>query len=201
MCAALVETGKFDNVELIYLLRGHSFMPYDQNFGVTKRLLKKYDRIYDVHTYTEIIAKSSSASKFTVKEITTDDILNFKDWWPEHYKKIVTSEDQCKKKFGISEFHHFIFDKGKPGTVVANNNYINSLVKSKFKILRQTNKKREVKFSAIKAYPAGKVPILETKIKDMKLLIRYVGKNLGFYEAIIHNWPTKQSKKRRDQQH
>lgn len=196
MCTALVETGKFENIELFYPMRGHSFMPCDRDFGVIKRRLKKYDRIYDLHKYTKIIVKSSSAKKFSVTEVATEDILNFKDWWPEHYKKMVSSEDRIKKKFGISEFHHFTFDEKKPGAVVASV-HINSFDQYVFKLTLTKNKKRQVKLPTKKAYPTGKVPILESKIKDIKAVLPYVKKNIGFYEEITQNWPTKPSRKNR----
>lgn len=190
-CMALIELGKFENIQHYYPLRGHSFMPCDRDFGVIKRLLKKYDRIYSIHQYTKIIAKSSK--HFTIKEVVTDDILNFKAWWPHFYKKVVTSEDVSKKKFGISEYHHFIFDKEKPGSVVVCN-YINSFVKHEFKLILTKNKKRCLKLPVEKSYPDGRVPILKSKVEHMKKLIKFVDKNRDFYEDIIEKWPVKPSK-------
>nr|CAH7722711.1 unnamed protein product [Callosobruchus chinensis] len=47
---ALVETGRFKKVEQIFPVRGHSILTCDRDFGVIKRSLKKYDRLYDLHS-------------------------------------------------------------------------------------------------------------------------------------------------------
>ncbi|KAF2895111.1 hypothetical protein ILUMI_11063, partial [Ignelater luminosus] len=36
-CCALVELGRFDSVEQYFPIQGHSFLPCDRNFAVTKR--------------------------------------------------------------------------------------------------------------------------------------------------------------------
>nr|CAI5835289.1 unnamed protein product [Callosobruchus analis] len=104
-CAALVENGRFRKIEQIFPIRGHSFLPCDRDFAVIKRNLKKYDRLYDLHEYTEIIVASGLKNKFTVHEIhaaNNTDILDFKSWWPTYYKKTVYLKNRSSR-LGIQE--------------------------------------------------------------------------------------------------
>ncbi|KAJ4448871.1 hypothetical protein ANN_00262 [Periplaneta americana] len=67
-----------------YPIRGHSFLPCDRAFGTLKRGKNKIDHIYNIEQITEIIEKSSS--KFEVKRVKANDVVNFKDWWRKFYK-------------------------------------------------------------------------------------------------------------------
>nr|CAI5835290.1 unnamed protein product [Callosobruchus analis] len=100
-----VENGRFRKIEQIFPIRGHSFLPCDRDFAVIKRNLKKYDRLYDLHEYTEIIVASGLKNKFTVHEIhaaNNTDILDFKSWWPTYYKKTVYLKNRSSR-LGIQE--------------------------------------------------------------------------------------------------
>lgn len=124
-CMALVDTGRFKKVQQFFPIRGHSFLPCDRDFGVIKRSLKKHDRIYNLHKYTEVIITSSLQRKFTVNEVQTDEILDFKKWWPQYYKKDNTSVQTTnlrkdeKVNIAISKFHHLIYESEKPGSIQA----------------------------------------------------------------------------------
>lgn len=91
LCRALVDTNRFKTVKNFFPIRGHSFLPCDRDFGVVKRALKKWDRLYTPFQLMELIVSSSKQLKFTVKLIETSDIINFKAWWPMFYKKTVLS--------------------------------------------------------------------------------------------------------------
>lgn len=54
MCMVLVDTGRFNKIQQFYPVREHSFLPCDRDFGVIKRSLKKFDRIYVIHDFTAI---------------------------------------------------------------------------------------------------------------------------------------------------
>lgn len=86
-CMALVETGRFRKIEQIFRIRGYSFLPCDRDFGVIKRSLRKHNRVYDLHQYTEIIISSSLKKRFTVHKIQNDEIPDFKNWWPTFYRR------------------------------------------------------------------------------------------------------------------
>jgi len=199
MCMALTETGRFATVEQFYPVRGHSFLPNDRDFGLIKKKLRRHDRVFSVHQYTEMIASASASHKFTVKEVITADILNFKDWWSRYYKKNSISLETNKRgtprdkkqSFSISQFHYFLHQSSKPGYVVASE-FINSFAHHTFQLNTPINSDRsQVVMPQAKAYPSVKVPILETKIEHMKLMLRYIEEEyLNFYEDIINNWPT-----------
>lgn len=199
MCMALVDSSRFTKVQQFYPVRGHSFLPCDRDFGVIKRSLRKIDRIYSIHEYTEIIIKSSKNNKFVVKEVSTADILNWKDWWPSYYKKTCLSNEsvRCprneKQSFSISKMHHIIHDKKLCGHILASE-FINSFLQHHFK-LAMPNKTCNLKLPVMKAYVEDKVPILETKVKHLKLLVRWVTEEHKlFFEDIIKNWKTKKGK-------
>ena len=72
---ALVDTGRFNKFQQFYPVRGHSFLAGDKDFCVIKRSLRKIDRNYAVHDYTETIIKSNNnINKFTVKKIASADL-------------------------------------------------------------------------------------------------------------------------------
>ncbi|CAH1098800.1 unnamed protein product [Psylliodes chrysocephalus] len=60
MCTASVETNRYKKVEQFFPIKEHSFLPNNRDFGVIKRRLKRSDRIFSVHEYTEIIIASKT---------------------------------------------------------------------------------------------------------------------------------------------
>lgn len=88
---ALVSKNRFDSIHQYFPIRGHSYLPCDRDFSVVKRTVKKEDRVYLPMEYTELIISSSSKRAFTVHMVHKEDILDFKSWWPSHYKKNVLS--------------------------------------------------------------------------------------------------------------
>lgn len=198
MCMALAETKRFDKVLQYYPFRGHSFLPCDRDFGVIKRKLKKFDRIFLLHQYTEIIIRASAGRNFTVKEVSTQEILNFKDWWPTYYKKSICSlESKSAKKtkkenFMISNYHYFEHDSKTPGIVKASA-LINSFMVDTFPLKKPKNNTNSIiKMPTARAYAEDRVPILHSKIKHLQNLVTYVPeKYQDFYYNIINTWPTK----------
>ncbi|XP_046684818.1 uncharacterized protein LOC124370567 [Homalodisca vitripennis] len=85
--SAITELKLFDKVEQYYPIRGHSFLPCDRDFSIIKRELRKNDRLYTVDQISDFILKSSKNEKFVVHKVTTQQILDFKSWWPVFYKK------------------------------------------------------------------------------------------------------------------
>jgi hypothetical protein len=96
---ALVEVGKFDSVELLYPIRGHSFMPCDRDFSLIKRKLRKIDRLYLIEEILDVIRSASiNPAKFQVHLLSHDAFLDFNNWWPIYYKKTCLSNSS----FGIN---------------------------------------------------------------------------------------------------
>lgn len=200
-CMALIQTGRFDKVTQYFPIRGHSFLPCDRDFGVIKRHLRKFDRIYSVHEYTEHIIQSSKSNKFVVREVSTQDIFAWKTWWPTYYKKTVMSNESLKKNvprnqkvsFTISKYHHILHDKNMPGIIEARQ-YINGLNADHFD-LALPNKRQNICMPSQKAYIGDKIPILDTKIEHLQHLIKWVDEEyIPFYENLIDTWDTKTRK-------
>lgn len=204
LCLALTDMKRFEKIDHFFPIRGHSFLPCDRDFGVVKRSLKKFDRIFDIHKYTEIIVNSSAKRKFTVKEVQTNEILDFKQWWPKYYKKTCLSTESEKKNvpraqktsFGISILNHYAYSSETPGYVVASE-YINSIFGvSHFRLALPKQKSHlNMEWPTVPAYPDGMVPILESKINHLQCLNQWVPEDKqDFYIHIINFWKTKKPK-------
>lgn len=184
---------RFGNIEQFYPVRGHSFLPCDRDFGIIKRALKNQDRIYRFHELTTIVIQSNH--KFIDKELNTNEVLEFKNWWPKLYKKIVISEEtkartvpkDKKVNFLISSFMHFTYDSKFSSQLVARH-FIDSIVAHTFSLklpgIHEVNLPTEI------AYPLDKVPIKDEKIKDIQKLLRYIPEEyLQFYNELLEwNW-------------
>lgn len=94
---ALTDMGKFNKIVHYFPIWGHSFLPCVRDFSMMKRKLKAHDRYYTIHEITELIIGSGRPGKFFVKEIKTKEIIDFKNWWPEFYKKTCT---YIKRNYG-----------------------------------------------------------------------------------------------------
>lgn len=84
---SLCDNNRFDSITQYFPVRGHSFMPCDRDFGSLKRVLRNIDRIYTIDQYGELFKRSSVRDRFTICYINTADILSFKNWWTQYYKK------------------------------------------------------------------------------------------------------------------
>lgn len=190
---SLVATNRFDKIMQYFPVRGHSFLPCDRDFGVIKRTIRDFDRIYSPLQYVQLIATSSKQGKFTVELMDDDFSVDFKTWWPRFFKKSVISRESLGRRlpkdkkitFSVSQFYEFIYDKSTPGAVCTRD-FIDGLLSHHFNL-----KKVSVVIlpcSNDKAY-AGKCPINPKKIKDLQALLKYIPQDIGFYENIV-NWPT-----------
>ncbi|KAK9885057.1 hypothetical protein WA026_009280 [Henosepilachna vigintioctopunctata] len=163
-----------------------------QDFGSTKRLLRKTDRIYTSNQYAELMLKASKCGRFTVYYLTSDDVLSFKKLWPKSYKRMANSESsgrnvpkKNKQKFEVSKYKQFLYNKETPGKLVASE-YIGGVATSTFRLLKTAN---PPELPAEKAHPLGRVRINKKKTDDIKTLMEYTVGYEAFYETIIQ-WPT-----------
>jgi len=84
----LVENNRFKEVQVLYPMRGHSFMPCDRDFGLVKISLVKYKRLYTIDQYINLISEASKIfNKFSVVKVDQNYIIYYKKWWPTYYKK------------------------------------------------------------------------------------------------------------------
>ncbi|XP_063216888.1 uncharacterized protein LOC134527855 isoform X2 [Bacillus rossius redtenbacheri] len=197
---SLTDTNRFDIIIHRFPIRGHSYLACDRDFALVKRVLKKTDRYYVPMEVCQLITSAGVPGKFTVNMVTSDDVLDFKNWWPSHYKKTCLSlESQSKavprsqkQDFAVSRFVEFQYNSRHKGTVVASE-FIGGLVSHTFVLRQSSDKSLNPTIPVQKAYPAKNVPINAKKIIDLKKVLRYVpGEHRDFYDEIIQ-WPTKQT--------
>lgn len=171
----MCDRGRFDKIVHNFPVRGHSFSPCDRDFGPIKQLVKKIDRVYTPAQYIELILRASRTNRFTVHQVvTSQDLLDFKNWWPISYKKQTNSDEtsgrgiprERKEPFKISQYKQFLYDKSTPGKVVVRS-FIDGATHSTFSLLKvdhPPNLPTQI------AYPAGKV----RQLPFLVLLIAYL---------------------------
>lgn len=195
MLLALTDIGRFSKIIHYFPIRGHSFLPCDRDFAMVKRKLRKCDRIFTIHQITELIITSSTSNKFTVKEVKTDEIINFTAWWPNFYKKNCISEGtisnsvprNSKAHFNISTYSEFIYDTEKTGCVQVLE-FIQGALNDTFK-LQKTGRSLPV-LPSTAAYVLGKVPIKSSKMEHISKCARFVSEEYQPFYAEILRWPT-----------
>lgn len=157
----LCDRGVFSTVKHNFPVRGHSYSACDRDFGAIKRKIKNVDRLYTPDQYEELIMRASNNNRFKVHKLTTQEVLNFKDWWPVYYKKTTSSiESSCRatpaaqrEGFKISTYKEFVYKAEAKGKVEVSE-YIDGVIKSTFSLLKTA----EVPNLPVEmAYPEGKV--------------------------------------------
>ena len=121
---ATASNGRFEKIIHYFPIRGHSFLPCDRAFGTAKRIIRKTDRIYTPDEINTLIQKASS--NFEVAPVKTNEIIDFKGWWPEHYKKTALSRRSLaqiprekKVSLQVSQYMMFEYCASQPGILVA----------------------------------------------------------------------------------
>lgn len=197
MLMALTSLGRFTTINQYFPIRGHSFLPCDRDFAVIKRFLKKFDHTYILEEYIERIKKSAAKQSFEVRVPKTEDIINYKKWWPKFYKKdCVAAESQGrgiqrdqKVNFKVSQFMHFSYSSTTPNKVSARN-YIDGL--QSYTFLLQTSKEVSVPLPSEKAY-SDPLPINTEKMANLKIFQKYLTdeRSVQSFWDEIYMWPTK----------
>lgn len=189
----LCDRGVFETVTHYFPVRGHSFLPCDRDFGSIKRVLRKVDRVYTPDQYAELILKASTTERFSVHQITSKDIFNFKNWWPQFYKKNVNSDETLRRAvpkdkkvpFKVSSYKQFEFNTANKGKVTVQQ-FIDGFMSSTFTLKKYKN---VPDLPTVRAYPSGKVPINKKKLEDLVKLSAYTTGYEDFYNDILQ-WPT-----------
>lgn len=191
---ALVDSGRFQSINQYFPIRGHSFLPCDRNFSVAKRRLRVMDRLYSMEEIYKVIEESSTQKNFTVVPIQSSDIINFKDWWGEFYKKNIISLEshgrhvrkEAKEHFNISTYMHLLYQEQERGTIIAHKYIDNFVNKHTFKF----GCRPDVHLPSVKVYSEGYVPINIKKIIDLKKLFPYVPEEYKNFYIDIFARPT-----------
>lgn len=79
---SLIMNKKFENIIHYFTMRGHIFLPCDRDFGVLKRKLRRHDRLYAPHQISSVMQQAGNL--FNIKHAETQEILNFRAWWPTY---------------------------------------------------------------------------------------------------------------------
>lgn len=204
--SALTSSGRFQQIHHYFPLRGHSFNDCDRDFSTIKREIRKIDRIYTHDDYINLICKSSQVGKFVVTKVSTENIIDFKKWWPYHFKKNVLSTKSYGRKvpkdqkvnFQISTFNEFKYAISSPGKVTALS-FIDGLTSEEFSIGRVGV---TLELPNIDSFPAyrKKIPINHKKINDLKKLMEYIPQESKKYWIEIINWPTTEREESSEQE-
>lgn len=142
-------------------IRGHSFLPCDRDFGSAKRFIRKCDRIYVPDGYEAMIKNSRKNTPFTIHNISNNDIINFKNWWPTFHKKTCRNlSNKANDNYTISQYMQFVYDASDPGYVKCLD-FIDGASSYSFEPLKQ-NQNPEVPSN--KAY-SGPLPINDERYK------------------------------------
>ncbi|KAG8329292.1 hypothetical protein J6590_089898, partial [Homalodisca vitripennis] len=141
-------TGRFKTIHQYYPVRGHSFMPCDRTFGVVKRAVRRYDRIYSPEEYISIICNAKKKlPTYEVVAVQNEDITDFKTWWPLLFKKTPGSVQNVSDKFSLSKYRYIIYNSQEKG-YVQTYEYIQGIVSATFRLA----KTGEVSLPSAKAY-------------------------------------------------
>jgi len=117
----------------VFPFRGHSFLPYDRDFGLIKCITKKADRVNSVEEYTEMMKQARAHNPFAVTNVKPTDILDFKNWWPKYYKKSTTSVD--KQKWSPSAYKMSVYSADTHGAVIVYE-FIDGLISTQFGLVK-----------------------------------------------------------------
>ncbi|KAJ4429086.1 hypothetical protein ANN_26087 [Periplaneta americana] len=162
------------------------------NFGIVKRKLRKTDRVYVPDQYNTLIHQANTNNRFSVESVTTDDILNFKYWWQEYYKKTTCSLDTLRKKgkdknmFSSAQFSEFVYSKDNPGCVTASLFISSEMRKHRF-YMKKTGSGRIV--MPTQKHTMGKFPLIRKKLGDVSKVRQYIPLEYTFLYEEILNWP------------
>lgn len=191
---ALTDLDRFKRIEQYFPIRGHSFMPCDRDFGLIKRKLARVDRFYTIHEVTELIVTSSeNPLKFIVTEVQTENIICYKKWWQEFYKKSCVSEEtrgrqtpvNQKVSFGISTLMHFSYDSELKGILKARS-FIDGCQVNTFNLRQPGSGIPRLPNDC--AYPEGRVGIKGAKINDIVKLMQYIPQEHQEFYREICEW-------------
>lgn len=205
---ALVASNRFKKIIHYFPIRGHSFNDCDRDFATVKRKIKKTDRIYTHDDYIDLIKNSSNTRKFLVKEVRTSQIIDYKKWWPEFYKKTVQSIETQKRKvpkdqkisFQISQYNEFRYQSENPGVLTVSH-FIDGFITNSFSLAKPAGFRPELPTEeTFKAYNT-KPPINVKKMDNLRSLIQYIPEDKKWFYAAVFDWPTTATEEQVEEDH
>ncbi|PSN53375.1 hypothetical protein C0J52_03822 [Blattella germanica] len=194
-CLMLVAQGRFQFITHYFPIRGHSYLPCDRDFSMVKRKIRKMDRIYLLKEYAELIIESSKKMNFEVKIAKTEEVLNFKEWWPQFYRKNAISVEtqgrathrNNKQHFHVTQFMQFCYSHETVG-VVKVRSFIDGAEEHTFQLTEPS----VIPPSPMSQAYQDNIPINEKKMHDLRRFLPFLPKEeiiQNFYSD-IYNWST-----------
>lgn len=182
----LVAKNRFEKIYQYFPVRGHSFLQCDRNFGTAKRLIRRRDRIYVPNEYNNLIS-AAKIRGFSVKPVSSNEILDFKNSWQQCFKKTCKSLDKATT-FKISQYRSFEYSSSHKGYLTCSE-LIDGFVKATFLLQKPST---IPKIPETLAY-VTKIPINEKKMNDIKKIIQYIPDEFKDFYNLILTWPTTRS--------
>ncbi|PSN40966.1 hypothetical protein C0J52_22716 [Blattella germanica] len=181
LLATLTMNGRFSVIHQFYPIRGHSFLPCDRTFSVIKRQVRRFDWIYSPNQYDDIIRSARKLKPpYQVKRLQNNQVLNFKDWWPQYFKKTCKDIENKNLTFNISKYRQLIYTQKMKDCVEASQ-YIDGLNNGTFRLKKQN----DVELPTTAAYN-GKLAINIKKLQDIAKVTHYIPDEYKlFYEDIL----------------
>ncbi|KAI9910460.1 hypothetical protein PsorP6_011192 [Peronosclerospora sorghi] len=105
---SLVESGRFDQIDYKFQVKGHTRNTVDRGFAYAKTLFGKSD-VWSLDDYVDVVERSSTSNH--AQNLEGVDFHEWKTFLDERYRKFD----------GMQKFHLFRFSKDHPGTVMAKN--------------------------------------------------------------------------------
>ena len=195
LCLMLVAQGRFQFITHYFPIRGHSYLPCDRDFSMVKRKIRKMDRIYLLKEYAELIIESSKKMNFEVKIAKTEEVLHFKEWWPQFYRKNAISVEtqgrathrNNKQHFHVTQFMQFCYSHETVG-VVKVRSFIDGAEEHTFQLTEPS----VIPPSPMSQAYQDNIPINEKKMHDLRRFLPFLPKEeiIQSFYSDIYNWST-----------
>ncbi|GBP67512.1 hypothetical protein EVAR_49879_1 [Eumeta japonica] len=171
-------TSNIKNIELIFPVTGHSFLPADRVFALNERVIRKRENIIDPKEYKTIIEEHATVHQLATKVTVYD--------WKGKCKEFLKNTNSWH--FQISKCKRLVLKKkGNKINVRGEVSYINDICQSK-SLLKRGKRLVEMTLNSI---PVG-VPIKAAKQKDVNnLLTKHYGadwmhlEELKYYKNVL----------------
>ncbi|GBP04836.1 hypothetical protein EVAR_3744_1 [Eumeta japonica] len=171
-------TSNIKNIELIFPVTGHSFLPADRVFALNERVIRKRENIIDPKEYKTIIEEHATVHQLATKVYVYD--------WKGKCKEFLKNTNSWH--FQISKCKRLVLKKkGNKINVRGEVSYRNDICQSK-SLLKRGKRLVEMTLNSI---PVG-VPIKAAKLKDVNnLLTKHYGadwmhlEELKYYKNVL----------------
>lgn len=181
-CKWLLEHPGIKNIELVFPVTGHSYLPADRVFGNSEKQFRRLDTITSPIQYENIISNQAK-----IIRVGTDfHVLN----WKKAAEKIIKPPGQWSVQFSKCK-RFFIRRSKKPGNVLVNAEMFYKTKTGRFESITRRNKIMNMLEPEIVSMG---IPVKSLKKQDVNsLLVKHFGQewktlpNLSFYANILDN--------------